>query len=389
MIARLALVTAMACSHAAASRGADDAVVQPGEVVERVVLSGALHPTHAVELVVPTLEKSELVIRWLVADGTVVKQGDRVAELDDAPFTEDRRDLQTRLAAAETQLRLARQGDRKQLADRKFAIRQAEIKLEEAKLQAGRPADLITAQDAHNSQNELGQAEDALRKVRSELATATEQIALDDKLRQINVDQIREDREATEQAIRSLVIRAARDGVVVVANRSSDSHVLRAGDSVEHNQVLLTQPDLTKPMEVRAELIDVDDGRITAGMPATCMLDAYPDSPIPCSITGLSPVAGPKLGHDSLRRAFRVTAELAGGEPARMRPGMSVKLELRRPPQRGLIVPRGAVIRGAQDEVVLASGEHAGVTLGDCDAQRCVIARGLADGARLRTGGAP
>jgi hypothetical protein len=101
---------------------------------------------------------------------------------------------------------------------------------------------------------------------------------------------------------------------------------------------------------------------------------------VACSVELLAPVARPSPGLDPLRRAFEVTLALAQGDPARMRPGMSVKVELDRPAVRGLIVPRGAVVRGAPVQVRLGSGELRAVELGGCDAQRCAIARGLADG---------
>jgi len=53
-------------------------------------------------------------------------------------------------------------------------------------------------------------------------------------------------------------------------------------------------------MEVRSELSDVDDGRIDVGETGTCVLDAYPDDPIACTVAGITPVARIK-GQNSLR----------------------------------------------------------------------------------------
>ena len=62
-------------------------------------------------------------------------------------------------------------------------------------------------------------------------------------------------------------------------------------------------------------------------MTGTCTLDAYPAEPIACTVKDLTPVARIE-GEKSLRRAFAVTLTLASTKD-KMRPGMSVKVELR------------------------------------------------------------
>jgi multidrug efflux pump subunit AcrA (membrane-fusion protein) len=66
----------------------------------------------------------------------------------------------------------------------------------------------------------------------------------------------------------------------------------------------------------------------------------------------------------------------------KMRPGMAVKVELRRPPLANVVVvPRGAV-QFAKDKarVKLAGGELRDVELGPCDAQGCAVTKGLTEG---------
>jgi len=110
---------------------------------------------------------------------------------------------------------------------------------------------------------------------------------------------------------------------------------------------IITMPDLGRPMEVHAELSDVDDGRLAIGMTGNCTLDAYPMEPLPCSVKEIAPVARTK-GENSLRRAFAVVVGLGKTDAARMRPGMSVKVELRRPTATGVVVvPRAAIVEEA------------------------------------------
>ena len=100
------------------------------------------------------------------------------------------------------------------------------------------------------------------------------------------------------------------------------------------------------------------------------------------------PVASSR-GGQSLRRGFALIASLEKVDTDRMRPGMSVKVELRRPPLAGgLVVPRGAVrFTGANVHVKLANGQLREVELGPCDAQGCAVTKGLTAGERVAVGG--
>lgn len=390
MTARLALVCVLAAGcHAGADRARAEtptAPVRPGEVVDRVVLTGVLHATNAAEVAVPAVDASDLTIRWMVEDGAIVKAGDRVLAFDDSLFTSDLQDRRTLLANSERQFRLLQHTSANRLALLRGAIRKQQIARDKAKLRADLPADLVTARTAQDNQRALAQAEIALRKARTDLEVAQQQLALEERVNRIALEKIRRGLEIAEGAIAALVVEAPRDGVVVIGERPEDRRKYHVGDTVQRGTVILSQPDLTKPVEVRADLCDVDDGRVDPRMAGTCTLDAYPADPIACTVEKIAPVARP-AGSQTLRRAFDITLALAPTDPAHLRPGASVKIELGRPAVHGLVVARAAVLGG--DRVRLGSGELRSVSLGACDAQRCVVAGGLAEGDAVAIGGAP
>ena len=382
---------ALGCRHGS---GADPgrqqraAIVQRGELVERVLLTGVVHPTEATDIAVPATDEPSLAIRWMIADGTAVKAGDRVVVLDDAPFTSRLIEGRHQLLRAETQFRLSSRATAIAIADRTAAVRQAEIAVEKARFQAELPADLVTARAAHDSQLRLATATAELTKARRELTMTTAVLALEDRVRRLELDKTRHTITAAEQAITALSLVAPRDGIVVVAEQPPDGRKLAVGESAEAGQVVLSQPDLDKPMEVRAELSDADDGRVALDMTGTCTLDAYPAAPIVCTVTELAPIARPPDGHDPTRRTFGVTLALAHGDPARLRPGMSVKIELPGPPHRGLVIPRSALTSRSPARVRLATGPLRDVVVGGCDAQRCAVTSGLVEGELVALGGA-
>jgi multidrug efflux pump subunit AcrA (membrane-fusion protein) len=417
---RLAALGALAAGCHAADRppgpdrdAARTAVVRPGQITERVLLTGALHPTRAIDVPVPASDATTLVLRWIAPDGAAVDAGDRLFALDGAGLAGKLVDARHQLATAQAQLRVLLRNNAVELANRQLAVRDAEVGADKAHLRDGLPGDLVTRRDAEQARLRVTQTEAALQTAQRELASETEQRTLDERLKRLELERSRRAALAAAAAIDAQVVRAPRDGMVLINSQpSGDGHKFRVGDQVSSGMPVVSLPDLSRPMEVRALLSDVDDGLVAVHMAGRCTLDAYPDQPversetgggdpdgfaggaggkaprgIDCSVEQLAPVARPSPGRDPLRRAFEVTLALAHGDPARLHPGMSVKVELDRPAVRGLIVPRGAVIPGAPARVRLGSGELREIVLGGCDAQRCAVASGLTDG-ELVAGGA-
>ena len=93
----------------------------------------------------------------------------------------------------------------------------------------------------------------------------------------------------------------------------------------------------------------------------------------------------------SLRKTFDVTLTLTPTADQELRPGMSIKVVLRGPPVTGAVLaPRGAIERGpAGARIRLPGGATRAIEVGPCDAQACVVTRGLAAGDTVELGGAP
>jgi hypothetical protein len=169
--------------------------------------------------------------------------------------------------------------------------------------------------------------------------------------------------------------------VFVIDDHPWEGRKFQVGDNVWQGMTLASMPDLKMPLDIHADLSDVDDGKVAVGMTGTCTLDAYPADPTPCTVKRVSPVAR-DLGKKSLRRGFNVILGLQRDDTARERPGLSVKIELTGAPVPGVVVPRGAVVLGdgSGAELRMASGELRAVEVAGCGANTCAIARGVADG---------
>jgi len=320
----IVLVFLFGCARSARS---ETATADAPPEVDRVLLTGTLEATAAIEVRAPDVDESQLAVRWLVADRTTVKAGDRIAELDGTALVErlriERRDLDT----AETAARAAARSTAADLAAKRGAVRGAEIALEKAKLRAEIPADLVDARRAQDDKLELVRAEATLVATREELATLIQLQAIDAQMNTIALVRQRRAMKADETWLSDLVLRAPHDGLVAIADNDSTHKAFVVGDLVEKRRPVVLQPDLAKPMQVRTQLADVDDGRASIGQKATCTLDAFPEVPLDCEITRLAPVATVAM-RDSTRRSFAVVLSITA-PTLRLRPGMSVKVDLR------------------------------------------------------------
>jgi len=142
-------------------------------------------------------------------------------------------------------------------------------------------------------------------------------------------------------------------------------------------------PELSS-LRVEADLPDVDDGKIGAGMPATVVLDAYPQLSFPARVASVSAVAQ-ESSRQSLRRVFAAIVALEKLDTTRMRPGLSARVivhAIGNPD--ALLAPRAALDFSSSKPLAhLANGKVVPVTLGPCNAQECIVKSGLSEGDRL------
>jgi hypothetical protein len=368
------------------------AKVARGDIIDRQVITGELRAASAVVMTVPRTDSWQLAIRWMADDGTIVKAGDKVVEFDNSAFTAQLEEKHLGVLEAEMTLRGAQDLGAIETATKQTELRQHRIALEKATVRANVPADLLTGREAQERQLEKKRAEIAVEKAEHALAAQREEAALDLRVRQIELDKARRAIESAEKTIAELVLMAPRGGLIVVEDHPWLGRKIQVGDTVMPGMMVASLPDMAESMRVHAELSDVDDGRVAVGAVGTCTLDAYPGDRIACTVKELTPVARSK-GETSLRRAFAVDLDLDRTDAARMRPGMSVKVELHPRTLTGVVVvPRGAVVAaqaGGPARVRMVAGGLREVKLGACDAQACAVESGVAEGEGVVIGGAP
>lgn len=387
------MIAALGCQDAVGSAAVDpapsDLVVRQGEVRSCQLLTGELVAERAEVLSVPQVPTWQAQIRWLAKDGAEVKAGDPVAIFDSGALASDVEEKKLKATEAERELERKAAEAATQVAEKRFAIEEKRTAVGKARTRAEVPPELIPQAEYQERQRALARAEGDLAKAERALETQTATSQADLEVDRISLATSRREIDTAERGRSALTLAAPRAGLVLIGRHPWEDRELREGDSVWVGMSIASLPDLST-LGIRARLADVDDGRIAPGMAATCTLDAYPREALRCRIEEISALAGEAAKGARLRRAFAVRVSLAGADPKRMLPGMSVRVETCGAPESGLLAPRaGLDLATNPPRARLAKGGFAAVRLGACGPFDCRVLAGLAVGQKLRgaTGG--
>ncbi len=356
--------------------------VRRGDFASDLVLSGELEAARGQTLVVPALPSWQTAIKWIAEDGALLKGGEPAVELDNSALTAD---LETKRQALTQVHQELQQQEAEWAADLEQKQLDAEKRLSEldkAKLDALTPRELLATKVYEEKQTALRRTTVEHQKAVDLLASRRTAVAAERRNLQLRIEKAHRDIATAERAIEELVLRAPRDGIIVIRDIPWEGRKLQQGDTVFVGMSIAMLPDVST-MRVKAALADVDDGKIATGMPVTVTLDAFPNVPFTGKISAISAVAQ-ESRRQSLRRQFEVLVSLDRLDAERMRPGLSARIVVRRQnQQRALLAPRAAIEFGGTPKAHLSGGQTKDVKLGPCNAQDCVVLDGLTEGEKL------
>jgi HlyD family secretion protein len=365
------------------SRPAQDLRVRRAPFSQELTISGELEAARGEILAVPALPQWQTSIKWVVDDGTLVKAGDPVVELDNSSLTSDldqKRQTETQ-AVQELQQREAEWAADLQQKMLDAETRQSE--LEKAELNAVIPKDVLAARKYEEYQTGLARARVAFEKANDVLESRRKGVDAERANLILRIDKARREILRAETGIQALVLRAPRDGICVSMDHPWEGRKLQPGDTVWVGFPIVMMPDLST-LRVLAALPDVDDGRVAVGQRTTVTLDGYPGQRFPGRVTSISAVAR-ESRRQSLRRNFDCLVALDQLDPSRMRPGLSARVIIHRDAKnQALVAPRASLdLSGEKAQAVLENGKIVEVKLGTCNAQECVVVSGLEEGQKL------
>jgi RND family efflux transporter MFP subunit len=355
--------------------------VKPGTIRFEVIERGSLESSHVhdafSQVEVPTT------IIFMVADGSQVKKGDLVSELDSAALKDTlvNQTITTHAAEAAYQnAKLAREvaelalveyteGILKQerstlktsIASAETAIQTANVRLERTrnvqkrvkeamamKGKAATPADMVAELDVEDRLEAAVQRLERERLALDQAKTKQDMLEKYTSRKTINglkveVEQKRADELAKMTAwrddkskeakvrkqIENCKFHAPFDGYVVLANdpsRNAGGPQIEAGATVRQRQKMFSLLDLSAPLRVNAKVHESQVDRITPGQRATIVVDAFADQKMTGDVKSVARLPDPTFRFGG-PKVYSTLVEIDNGTPD-LRPGMTARVDI-------------------------------------------------------------
>src|SRR5438270_13767616 len=153
--------------------------VRRGTFVNQIVITGELEAARGAAVTVPELPEWQTSIKWLAPDGTEVKAGGRVAELDNTSIATNLDQKTQARTQAEQELEQKNAESAADLRDKTLDVDRKKSDLEKAKLEAAIPKEIVSARDYEDRQTKLKKALSEYDKSRETLRAQQKAVSSD------------------------------------------------------------------------------------------------------------------------------------------------------------------------------------------------------------------
>ena len=296
--------------------------VKQGTFAIEVTTTGELRARKFVQVQGPgnaqTVQVYQSKISTLVPEGTVVKEGDLIAELDRAPVATKFNDVSLSLQKAQAEFTTAQLDSALNLAIAREDVRNAEFALEERKLakeQAQYEAPTIRRQ----AEIDYEKAQRALEQAKRNLDTKTKQAVA--KMSSVGADLGRQQNQlkAIQDVMASFTIKAPSPGMVIYIREWNGKKKGVGSQWNAWENTVATLPDLTQ-MESQTYVNEVDVRKLSVGQKAMISLDADPTKRLLGKVTSIANIGEQRPNQDS--KVFEVKIEILQADTT-LRPGMT------------------------------------------------------------------
>ncbi len=317
--------------------------VKRGEFKVTVTTSGELRARKFVQITAPAgaqeAEIYQMKISSIVPEGTVVKEGDVVAELDRSTLASKIAEVTLALQKAEAVYEQASLDSTLNLSKAREEIRSMELGLEEkrlAKEQAAFEAPTVRRQ----AEIDLEKAERALAQARLDYTTKTEQAQA--KMREVGADLSRQRNQlqVVQDVMQGFTVKAPAPGMVIYVKEWNGRKRTTGSQVNAWDPGVATLPDLTQ-MESVTYVNEIDVRKIAVGQPVELGLDSDPTRKLQGKVTSVANVGEQRPNTDA--KVFEVKVEVLQADTT-LRPGMTTAngIETHRSPD-ALFLPFEAV----------------------------------------------
>ncbi|GMV08770.1 MAG: hypothetical protein AMXMBFR55_05040 [Gemmatimonadota bacterium] len=371
--------------------GTDDpavvATVKRGTFKAVVTTAGELRARKFVQIQgPPNMQQAETYqtkIASIVPEGTVVKEGDIVAELDRSGIAAKMSEVNLALQKAQAQYEQAMLDSTLNLSKAREDMRSMDLALEEKKLakeQAVYEAPTVKRQ----AEIDYEKATRALAQAKVDYKTKTEQAQA--KMREVGADLERQRNrlKLMQDVMQGFSIRAPAQGMVIYVKEWNGKKKVAGSQVNPWEPTVATLPDLSQ-MESITYVNEIDVRKIGVGQPVDVSLDSDPSKRLPGKVTAVANVGEQRPNSDAKVFEVKVLVEQAD---TTLRPGMTTSNAVETlVVDDALFIPLEALMNeGGVAYVFKRSGSavrRQEVEVGAMNDDEIIIKRGLSEGDRV------
>jgi len=360
------------------------ATVKRGEFKVLVTTAGELRAKKFVSITGPTnMQQAEVYngvkITTIVPEGTVVKEGDVVADLDRSPVAAKMADVTLALTKAQAQYEQAMLDSTLNLSKAREDIRTMELTMEEKRI-AREQAQYESPSVRRQAEIDLEKATRALAQGKLDYATRTEQAKA--KMREVGADFERQKNKLkiVQDVMTNFTIKAPSDGMVIYVKEWNGKKKTTGSQVSPWDPVIATLPDMTQ-MESITYVNEIDVRKVAKGQRVVITLDADPTKKLKGKVVAVANVGEQRPNADAKVFEVKVSVEQAD---TTLRPGMTSGNSIETfAQQTALFVPLEAVVSDSGKSYVYkrsgSSTVKQQVQTGAINDNEIVILRGLAE----------
>jgi membrane fusion protein (multidrug efflux system) len=241
-------------------------------------------------------KSSRLTLVALVSNGSVVKEGEPLAEFDQTEQLEAGRDAQAKYDDLSHQVEQKKAESEADQAKRHLEQRQAESELKEARIQL-RKGPLLSEIDRLKNETKATAAESRVASLQKSDGFRVEAEAGSVRVLELQRDRQQVALERAKNNLAKLLLRAPLSGMVALEAiwRNGSMGPPQEGDQLYPGQPLMRIFDPTD-MEVQARIAEPDGAVLKPNCRAVVRLDAYPELEFTARLVSASPVAASAIG---------------------------------------------------------------------------------------------
>jgi multidrug resistance efflux pump len=306
---------------ASATEATLSAPVKQGTFKVVVATTGELRARKFVQIQGPNTQAAQVYqskISWLIPEGTIVKEGDKIAELDRSPAATRMATVQIDFQKAQAEFKNVSLDSALNLAQAREDVRTAEYGLEEKKL-AKEQAQYEAPTVKRQAEIDLEKAQRALDQAKKNLGIKTSQAAAKVSVAAADLSRQQNNLKMVQDAVAGFTINAPSPGMVIYVREWNGKKKGVGSMWYTFDPTVATLPDLMQ-MESQTYVNAVDVRKLAVGQPVQISLDSDPTKKLQGKVTSVANVGEQRPNQDS--KVFEVKIEVLKSDTT-LRPGMT------------------------------------------------------------------